>query len=123
MLDISRYRSHPDKTLLDHTRGVLEGVRLRTGSKVAEIAAIFHDVGKLNPNFQKKLDHRENVKGYSNHAYLSAFSFLSFCANNQSYVFDLLGNQKEWLASVLAIIAHHHGNLPDFRIILREKKC
>ena len=65
MFDISTYRSHPNKSLLDHTQGVLEGVQLRTNSKVAEIAAIFHDVGKLNPNFQKKLD-GENEKEYSN---------------------------------------------------------
>ncbi len=122
MLDISQYRSHPNKSLLDHTRGVLEGVQLRTNSKVAEIAAIFHDVGKINPHFQKKLD-GENGKGYSNHSYLSAFSFLSFCANNQSGILDLFGNQKEWLASILAIIAHHHGNLPDFKnIILKEEE-
>ncbi len=116
MLDINQYRSHPDKTLLKHTRGVIEGVRQRTDSKVAEIAAIFHDVGKLNPNFQKKLD-RENVKGYSNHAYLSAFSCLCYCIENQSYVFELLEKKRELFASVLAIIAHHHGDLPDFPVI------
>lgn len=117
MVDLTQYRSHPDKQLLVHIRGVVEKVQSLTDIKIAELAAIFHDVGKLNPNFQRKLDALK-VDGYSNHAYLSAFSFLCYCAANQEAILKIFNNEKEWLGSILAIIAHHHGDLPDFPIIL-----
>ena len=60
------------------------------------------------------------VDGYSNHAYLSAFGFLCYCAANQEAIRKIFNNEKEWLGSILAIIAHHHGDLPDFPIILTE---
>lgn len=119
MVDLTQYRSHPDKQLLVHTRGVVEKVRSLTNLKIAELAAIFHDIGKLNPNFQRKLDTLK-VDGYSNHAYLSAFGFLCYCAANQEAIRKIFNNEKEWLGSILAIIAHHHGDLPDFPIILTE---
>ena len=119
MVDLTQYRSHPDKQLLVHIRGVVEKVRSLTNLKIAEHAAIFHDVGKLNPNFQRKLD-MPKVDGYSNHAYLSAFCFLCYCTANQEAILKIFNNEKEWLGSILAIIAHHHGDLPDFPIILTE---
>lgn len=119
MADLTQYRSHPDKGLVEHTHGVVEKVRSLTGLKIAEFAAIFHDVGKLNPNFQRKLNDQK-VEGYSNHAYLSAFGFLCYCAANQKAILKIFNNEKEWLGSILAIIAHHHGDLPDFPLILTE---
>jgi CRISPR-associated endonuclease/helicase Cas3 len=117
--DLTKYRSHPDKQLIAHTSGVVEKVRSLTSLKITELAAIFHDVGKLNPNFQRKLD-TSKVNGYSNHAYLSAFSFLCYCAANQEAILKIFNNEKEWLGSIIAIIAHHHGDLPDFPVILTE---
>ena len=117
--DLTKYRSHPDKQLLVHISGVVERVRSLTNLKIAELAAIFHDVGKLNPNFQKKLDTLK-VDGYSNHAYLSAFGFLCYCTANQEAILSIFNNEKEWIGSALAIIAHHHGDLPDFPVILNE---
>lgn len=119
MVDLTQYRSHPDKQLLVHTKGVFESIQSLTGLKIAGLAAVFHDVGKLNPNFQRKLDNQK-ADGYSNHAYLSAFAFLCYCSANQEAVLSAFNNEKEWIGSVLAIIAHHHGNLPDFPIILTE---
>lgn len=119
MVDLGQYRSHPDKPLLEHIRSVVAGVSRRTSLYIAELAAIFHDIGKLNPNFQKKLD-TSQVSGYSNHAYLSAFSFLSYCAANQQSVLETINNEREWLGSILAIVSHHHGDLPDFPLILNE---
>lgn len=121
MADLTKYRSHPDKQLLAHTSGVVEKVRSLTSLKIAELAAIFHDVGKMNPNFQLKLD-MPKVDGYSNHAYLSAFSFLCYCAANQKSILSDFNNEKERLGSVLAILAHHHGDLPDFPVILTEEE-
>lgn len=121
VVDLTQYRSHPDKRLLVHTEGVIERIRSRTKLKISELAAIFHDVGKLNPNFQQKLD-RPKVNGYSNHSYLSAFTFLCYCAANQEAVLNAFNNEKEWIGSVLAIIAHHHGDLPDFPLILKDEE-
>lgn len=78
MLDITTFRSHPDKFLLDHIQGVIENTKKLSNSRFAELVAIFHDLGKLNPNFQDKLDSSKIVSGYANHSYLSAYTF--FCA-------------------------------------------
>ena len=122
VFDLEKYLSHPDKSLLDHTREVLNGVNKRTSLKIAEFAAIFHDVGKINPNFQKKLSN-DKVNGYSNHSYLSALAFLSYCAKNQDMVLSFFSNQFEWIASILTIISHHHTDLPDYPIILDAEEC
>lgn len=55
MVSIDNYLSHPDKKLSAHIQGVVKSVEGMTSSKVAKVAAIFHDMGKLNPNFQKNL--------------------------------------------------------------------
>ena len=78
MPDITTLRSHPDKFLLHHIRGVIENTKKLSNSRFAELVAIFHDIGKLNPNFQDKLDSTKVVNGYANHSYLSAYAF--FCA-------------------------------------------
>lgn len=122
MFDLEKYLSHPDKSLLDHTREVLNGVTERTSLKIAEFAAIFHDVGKINPNFQKKLDN-DKVNGYSNHSYLSALAFFSYCAENHKNILSLFKEQPEWIASILAIISHHHTDFPNYPIILDKDEC
>ena len=121
MVDLTQYRSHPDKQLLVHSRGVVDKVRSLTNNKIAEFTAIFHDVGKLNPYFQQKLDKR-TIQGYSHHAYLSAFSFLCYCIANQKTVLNTVNNEPQWIGSILAIISHHHGDLPDFPIILKDEE-
>ncbi len=113
------FNSHTGKPLQKHLQGVTAKVKYRTDNlptslnlKLAEIAALFHDLGKINPNFQAKLK-GEKVKEYSSHAYLSAYAFMCFCQNNAEKV-------KSWMTlndqfhSFLAMIARHHGNLPDF---------
>jgi len=108
--------------------GVLEGVRRRTDSPIAEIAALFHDLGKLNPNFQPKVKpnfqpklDNSTMSGYSHHAYLSAHVFLCFCKTNPQVLSQHLGLSKPaHLFSVLTQIAHHHGNLSNMTTILSE---
>jgi CRISPR-associated endonuclease/helicase Cas3 len=118
--DIKTFRSHPDKFLLTHVQGVINNTKKLTNSKIAELVAIFHDLGKINPNFQRKLDSEKAVGGYSNHSYLSAYAF--FCAfgcsrqNMDSLkrflkVDDFTQND---LIALTVSIAKHHGNLPDF---------
>jgi CRISPR-associated endonuclease/helicase Cas3 len=117
--DINTLRSHPDKPLLKHIQGVRENTKKLTNSKIAELVAIFHDLGKINPNFQDKLDPDKIVTGYANHSYLSAYAF--FCAfgskQNQKELTEFLGidslSQNDLIA-LTVLIAKHHGNLPDF---------
>ncbi|MEW6131056.1 MAG: CRISPR-associated helicase Cas3' [Acidobacteriota bacterium] len=113
------FDSHPGKPLQKHLSGVVAKVKYRTANlptslnlKLAEIAALFHDLGKTNPYFQAKL-RGESVNGYSSHAYLSAYVFWNFCQNNREKVLSWV-NRNEQCFSLLTMIARHHGNLPDF---------
>ena len=56
MVSDLNYKSHPDKQLEDHIYGVITKSHKYTSLPIAEIAALFHDLGKINPNFQKKLE-------------------------------------------------------------------
>ena len=119
--DISKYKSHPNKKLSVHIEGVLNKVQKRTSLKIAEISAIFHDLGKINPHFQKKLNDQFTDNEYSKHSYLSVYSFLCFGKSNPKEFKDILKGDLSNLWSIVAIIAHHHGNLPNFnRGILNE---
>ena len=111
-------RSHSHKPLRVHTNGVLSGAERHTIIPVVRVAALFHDLGKLNPNFQPKLDGK-TVKGYSNHSYLSALTFLAYCTRNPKFTELGLQNAGDVLA-VLTLIAHHHGSLPHLRKILSK---
>lgn len=113
--------SHRDKPLEKHLGGVAQKVLRRTSGlptnlnlKLAEIAALFHDLGKINPYFQLKL---KSVKpqGYSGHSYLSAFALFCFTSSNREKVKEWCDNIPEGYLSLLAMIARHHGDLPDFR--------
>ena len=113
------FKSHSEKYLQDHLQGVMAKVKYRTENlpttlnlKLAEIAALFHDLGKINPNFQRKLN-GEKVKEYSSHAYLSAYAFWNFCYSNREKLATWISRNEQSL-SLLAMIARHHGNLPDF---------
>ncbi|MCK9450357.1 MAG: CRISPR-associated helicase Cas3' [Bacteroidales bacterium] len=118
--DIKTLKSHPNKLLLNHVLGVIENTKKLTNSRFAELVAIFHDLGKINPNFQNKLDSQKATSGYANHAYFSAYAF--FCAfsssrNNLDALKKFLGVEaltKNDLIALTAAIAKHHGNLPDF---------
>ena len=113
---MKEYESHPGKPLVVHTRGVIEGVRHRTNIKQAEIAAVFHDLGKINPNFQRKL-YEKNVAGYSSHAYLSALAWLCFCQQNRELLREWKVEDYVSVVGITAMIAHHHGDLPNLGTI------
>lgn len=125
-IDITKQFSHPGKPLEEHLQGVADKVLRRTNNlpttlnfKTAEIAAIFHDLGKINPNFQEKLkppEERKNKKlGYSSHAYLSAYVWFCFMLSNRKFLEKWFGkNIFLNLHNVTAMLARHHGNLPNF---------
>jgi len=117
--DLINLKSHPDKVLLTHIDGVITLTKKLTNSRFAELVAIFHDLGKINPNFQSKFDPTKKVGGYSNHSYLSAYAFFcAFCCNrkNTDILRDFLDSKltKNDIIALSVIIAKHHGNLPDF---------
>lgn len=115
------FSSHPGKPLEIHLSGVAEKVLRRTTGlptnlnfKIAEIAALFHDLGKINPYFQEKLK-GVKPKGYSGHSYLSAYALFCFASGNAEKVIEWCGKSPEGQLSLLAMIARHHGDLPNFR--------
>jgi CRISPR-associated endonuclease/helicase Cas3 len=118
---LDSFESHPGKPLRVHTQGVLSGVLRRTASSTAIVAALFHDVGKLNPNFQSKL-HDLDTDGYSNHAYLSAHSFLCFCKTNTHLLDSLNIRSGADVFAVVHAIARHHGDLADIKSILKKSE-
>ncbi len=121
MADVSKLKSHPDKLLFCHINGVIDKVKKLTQglavTKLAELAAIFHDLGKINPNFQDKINKKKTTK-YSHHAYLSAYAFFVFCSDksNVELVKTFLSDKNYRMEAIAAtiIIAKHHGHLPDF---------
>ncbi|OFY26008.1 MAG: CRISPR-associated helicase/endonuclease Cas3 [Bacteroidetes bacterium RIFOXYA12_FULL_35_11] len=118
--DINTLLSHPDKLLLTHVQGVRDNTKKLSSSKIAELVALFHDLGKINPNFQSKLDPDKTVNGYANHSYLSAYAF--FCTFGCSIqnmealkqFLDVDNFSQNDLIALTVSIAKHHGNLPDF---------
>lgn len=121
MVDVNTFKSHPDKLLFTHVDGVREKVVRLIGnlkiSKIGELAAIFHDLGKINPNFQDKLAKKQTV-GYSHHAYFSALAFYGFClkGNNNKVVQGFLKDKfsQSDVIALIILIAKHHGHLPNF---------
>lgn len=115
------FKSHPDKTLEVHILGVLEKMKRNCNFPMAEIAVLFHDLGKINPNFQEKLK-PENIGlylGYTNHSYLSVYAFICYLQKNEVDLKLILGEHFiVKVKCIVAIIAKHHGNLPDFDTIL-----
>lgn len=118
--DIKTLKSHPDKLLLKHVQGVIANTKKLTNSRFAELVAIFHDLGKINPNFQDKLDPKRLSSGYANHAYFSAYAFFcAFCCNKKNadvlkQFLDVIELTQNDLIALTVTIAKHHGNLPDF---------
>lgn len=123
MVDVNSLKSHPEKLLFKHVKGVIDNTKKITKdldiTKWAELVAIFHDLGKINPNFQDKVMSRKS-KGYSSHAYMSAYIFFCVKIFNPKIINDWLNveelSHNETLA-LIVIIAKHHGNLSDFKPI------
>ena len=80
-----KFESHPGKLLEDHIRGVHKGTLLNSSIPIAELAALFHDLGKINPNFQNKLYGKS--KGYSNHSYLSVIAWVNYVPDYTSLIY------------------------------------
>ena len=104
--------SNPNKELSIHVKGVYDKARFRKESELLMFVCLYHDLGKINPNFQKKLFHYTN--GYTKHSLLSLF--LLFYLNENKY---LKLNSKE-LNIISNIIVSHHGNLRNINDIFKS---
>lgn len=112
VLDFSEIKSHPNKLLSDHLLGVESKASTFYPGNASKISSLFHDLGKLNPNFQKKI-RNIHTSEYSNHAYLSAIAWIYF-VNSNPEIIKSLSLKRIDILSILALIAHHHGDLPNF---------
>ena len=111
--DLNKYYSHPGKLLKVHLENVVLSSKRFTSSRAAKLVSLFHDIGKVNPNFQQKLDGL-CPKGYDHHAYLSAYVFfLSLIRNSSIFQIPQGFNRKNYLISLITIVAKHHGDLPN----------
>ncbi|MFW5983128.1 MAG: CRISPR-associated helicase Cas3' [bacterium] len=111
-----KFESHPEKPLEEHIRGVLQGTLLRSSISIAEMAALFHDIGKINPNFQNRL-YGKNT-GYANHSHLSVICWVNYALSNINKLLDknLIENKDEFplfILQVATLIGKHHQNLPN----------
>ena len=113
MSDLRTVYSHPGKLLKEHLKGVIEGTQVRSENNLAILAAFFHDIGKINPNFQKKLYAKLPPSAYSQHAFLSAYIFHIFYYENSDFIHELIENREERITTLKALIAKHHGDLPN----------
>ena len=113
--NLNKCYSHPGKLLKVHLEKVVSLSKRFTSSHAAELVSLFHDIGKVNPNFQEKLN-GSCPKEYDHHAYLSAYAFFMFLIKNQDMFKELVPqkfNPNNYLISLITIIAKHHGDLPD----------
>lgn len=118
-----KYYSHPGKLLEKHIAGIVLILRLCVNCpKIAFLAAIFHDLGKMNPNFQVKIDGKTTTK-YAHHSYLSALLFYYFVQKNEKLIRKELAvkNNHDLIIKiklVIALIISHHQNLENLSDIV-----
>ena len=111
--DLNKCYSHPGKLLKVHLENVALLSKRFTSSHAAELVSLFHDIGKVNPNFQEKLK-GSCPKEYDHHAYLSAYAFFMFLIKNPDMFKVSHGfNSNNYLISLITIVAKHHVDLPD----------
>jgi CRISPR-associated endonuclease/helicase Cas3 len=122
MVSDINFLSHPGKQLEEHIYGVINKSRRYSSLSITEIAALFHDLGKMNVNFQAKIK-GSPVDGYSRHSYLSVLAFVYCLKTNQKEMIKLMQveNKNQFslrILQIVAIIAHHHGDIPNFENML-----
>jgi len=116
-------KSHPTKLLIDHTRGVLSNCDL---DDLKLLAASFHDVGKMNDNFQRKIVGLP-FDGYSNHSYISSYYLINAFVNNKDEIegrFKFINdnNYESILIILINIIVGHHGYLRNIDELFNQEE-
>ncbi len=120
------FESHPNKLLEKHINGVLQKSRFSFDNQIGRLACLLHDLGKINPNFQKKLK-GETVNDYSNHAYISVCALVNFTINNQKLLSELFNTTDKTefflrIHQIISLIAHHHGDIPNFEALITKSE-
>ena len=113
--DLNKCLSHPGKLLKVHLEKVAALSKRFTNSDASELVSLFHDIGKVNTNFQLKIS-GSCPKGYDHHAYLSAYIFFLFLMKNRNILQNIVPrgfDSNNYLRCLIAIVAKHHGDLPD----------
>ncbi len=119
------FESHPGKVLEEHIRGVRKGTLLNSQLPIAEYTALFHDLGKINPNFQDKLYRKSS--GYANHSYLSVIAWVNFSTTNMKDLMkeNALSTNEEFSLFVLQVavlIGKHHSHLPNLEAVFSDSQ-
>ena len=105
-------KSHPNKLLIDHYTGILSNVNI---DDLILIVTMFHDIGKININFQNRINKKFN-EGYSHHSYLSGYFLINGFINSienikKRFTFINDDNLEVILILLTNIIVGHHGKL------------
>lgn len=104
--------SHPGKLLKVHLENVALLSKRITSSDAAGLVSLFHDIGKVNPDFQQKLN-GSCPKGYDHHAYLSAYAFLMFLIKNpDKFKVPHEFNSHNFLTSLITVVAKRNYSAP-----------
>lgn len=116
-----RPKSHPTKLLIDHTTGVLDNCEF---SDLMLLVIAFHDVGKMNDNFQRKIN-GVPFEGYSNHSYISSYYLINAFVNNKEAIkarFEFINddNYESILLIITNVIVGHHGYLRNIDELFNE---
>jgi len=122
MRSIRKYRSHPDRYLQDHIKGVCS---LATGffdHPCTRTAALLHDIGKLNELFQKyRLELKIKSQDiYTNHAYLGLPALFCYLRANGCKP-GIIRNHTDFLLTAICIIKHH-GSIPNLDKLLNKEE-
>ncbi len=115
--------SHPNKPLINHLKGILTVADI---TDLFLIADAFHDVGKMNDNFQLKIQSLP-YKGYSNHAHISAYYLINGFVNNRETIikrFPFITEENfDMILLILAnVVIGHHGYLRNIDELFSIKK-
>lgn len=106
-----RFKSHPDKYLIDHIKEVTEKSLVYMGEvdenikNALKITSKTHDFGKYTTYFQERL-HDSDKNPLADHSFISAL-FGAYIGQN------ILGKDSILSLIIYNAILHHHGNLTD----------
>ena len=107
---LSRLSGHNGELLINHIKNVLKEVKKLSRefslspneSKILEILAVFHDIGKCEEKWQ--IEYKKRKKVNRPHALFSAITFYNlFCPLIEKNVLK----EKEFYTLLFAILTHH----------------
>lgn len=122
-LDLDKYKAKPNKTIKEHTEDLIYQLNILRqlgyihSDKIYNLiykACIYHDVGKVNSQFQKRVNSDKKIKFDDTK---------EICHNLLSFYFidkDKFENEQDYLCVAHAVLHHHnYGNVFD---IINNKK-